>query len=458
MPIRGIREAALQPARVISLVPKQQPFDRAAELYSLARNTDCITALHFHSGFEADVLRARALTRLRRLAEAEGAIRRAGQNARNDLERALYCTILGTILDRQGDEIGSDSAWTQAREYLCGSAAPALRAELNYYVAVSAWRTKDVDEAQRIARDSIAEVEGARRVAPPNPAAVPIAFTYELLSVIEALNERYKSQVAYLRSGFSALSSAAEPHVWAEASMLNNLASVIPEVHMPDVTDFVRRRVSTLPWNGEMPGWAYNVYRALGWTEALEGNDIAAFRELRNAEAHAPTLPRRIEAILDRSFLFGATGDALSARERFDEAAQQCSLIDWNTTQGEDRYALLWGAELAASFNPKRAQAMVAHYNAIRKPLDPMLVASGTLRRWQAYEHDAFGTVAAANGNVEAGLHHLRNALLTWDRLGFTWRAAKSARSIASITKAETDVADAARRATSYHRSWLGRS
>ncbi len=452
-------EAALLPERVINLVPKQQPFAAAVEYFASARNADCITALHFHTGFEADVLRTRALVRLRRLGEAEGTLRRAAESARNELDRAVCCTLLGAILDRQGDEEGADSEWASARKYLCGVAAPAVRAELNYYVALSAWRSKDIQEARRIARDSLIEVENAQCGSPsPYPAAVPIAFTYELLSLIEAMNERHEAQVAYLRQGFSALSSGAQAHVWPEASLLNNLASVITEVRMPDATQFVRERASALPWTGEMPGWAYNVYRALGWTEALEGNEIAAFRELRNAEAHAPTLPRRIEAILDRSFLFGAIGEVLSARERFDEAQQLCKLVDWNATQGEDRYALVWGAELAASFNPHRAQAMIAHYNSIRRPMDPMHAASGMLRRWQAYEHDAFGTVAAANGDLKVGLQHLTDALSIWDQLGFKWRAAKTARAIASFTKAESDDADAARRAASYHRSWLGRS
>ncbi len=405
------------------------------------------------------MLRARALLRLRRLREAEAAIRQAGQTVRNGLDRALYCTLLGTILDRQGDETGADSAWVEARESLCGIAAPALRVELNYYVALSAWRSKDVAEAQRIARESLAEVEGCEYSSVgAHPAAASVAFTYELLSLIEGLNERHEAQIAYLRQGLAALAAATQPEIWAEASLLNNLASLIPEMHMPDVANFVRTRASTLPWNGEMPGWAYNVYRALGWNEALEGNEIAAFRDLRKAEVHAPTIPRRIEAILDRSFLFGAIGEVLSARERFDEAEQLCALVDWNATQGEDRYALLWGAELAASFNPKRAEAMVARYKAIRKPIDPMLIASGTLHRWRAYEYDAFGAVAAANGDVERGLDYLNSALSTWDRLGFQWRAAKTARAIASITKDERHVADAGRRATSFHRSWLGRS
>ena len=452
-------EAALYQERVTQLVPKQQPLAVAVEHFACARNADCLAALHFHSGFDADVLRTRAFIRLRRFNEAEDAIRATLHAAASDEDRALSFTLLGTILSRQGDEDGANAAWVDARKHIFGAAAPALRAELNYYVALSAWRSRDLREARRIAHESLTEAEhsqyssGARY-----PAAVSIAFTYELLAIIEALDERHVMQVEYLRQGFSALSAATRPHVWAEASLLNNLASVITEVRMPDVTEFLRARASAVPWNGEMPGWAYNVYRALGWAEALEGNEIAAFRELRKAEAHAPTIPRRIEAILDRAFLFGAIGEALSARERFDEAEQLCALVDWSTTEGEDRYALLWGAELAASFNPKRAQAMITRYNAIRKPLDPMLVARGTLRRWQGYEYDAFGTVAAASGDLVTGIHFLRNALQSWDRLGYTWRAAKTARAIASFTKAESDIADAAARAASYHRSWLGRA
>ncbi|MDP9024911.1 MAG: hypothetical protein M3N13_06050, partial [Candidatus Eremiobacteraeota bacterium] len=237
----------------------------------------------------------------------------------------------------------------------------------------------------------------------------------------------------------------------------NNLASIIPEVRMPHVAQVVREYAAQLRWNAEMPGWAYNVYRALGWSEALEGNEIAAFRDLREAEKHAPSVPRRIEVILDRSFLFASIGEKISAQERFDEADQLCSKVDWNATEGEDRYALLWGAELAAAFDPRRAAAMIRRYKTIRKPMNPALVANSNLRRWQGYESDAFGVVAGANGDIEDSLRHLQNGLNIWDSLGFEWRAAKTARAIARVTNAEAHRSDAAKRGSSYAQSWLGR-
>ena len=403
------------------------------------------------------MLRARALMRLRRLPEAEAAVRAAGETATNDVERALYYTLLGTILDRQGDSEGANEAWVDARRLSCGVNAAAIKAELNYYVALSAWSSKDLDETESIARESLSEYHENETDSGAYPVAVSLAFTYELLASVEGVRENYTTQIGLLQRGLAVLASAPQRHVWAEASLLNNLASIIPEVRMPHVAKTVRGYASELRWNAEMPGWAYNVYRALGWSEALEGNEIAAFRDLREAETHAPSIARRIEVILDRSFLFASIGEKVSAQERFDEADQLCSRVDWNATEGEDRYALLWGAELAASFDPKRAAAMIRRYKSIRKPLNPLLVASSKLRRWQAYESDAFGVVSGANGDIEDGLYHLQNAMRVWDSLGFEWRAAKTARAIARLTNAETHKVDAVRRASSYAQSWLGR-
>ncbi|MEO9263635.1 MAG: hypothetical protein ABI282_06040, partial [Candidatus Baltobacteraceae bacterium] len=371
--------------------------------------------------------------------------------------RAQYYTLLGTILDRQGDAEGANEAWVEARSLSSGIAAPGLKAELNFYVALSAWSSKDLEETEAIARQSISEHPAGELDSNPYHPAISLAFTYELLSMVEGVHERYENQIALLKRGLDVLGASPQQHVWAEGSLLNNLASIIPEVRRPDVAKLVREHATQLRWNSEMPGWAYNVYRALGWSEALEGNEIAAFRDLREAEGHAPSIPRRIEVILDRSFLFASIGEKVSARERFDEADQLCAKVDWNATEGEDRYALLWGAELAASFDPKRAAAMIRRYKMIRKPMNPLLVASANLRRWQAYESDAFGVVAGANGNVSEGLLHLQTALRVWDSLGFNWRAAKTARAVARLTNAELHLADATKRASSYSQSWLAR-
>lgn len=451
-----IREAALLTERVVQLVPKLQSFDTAAVNFAFARNSECLAALHFHTTFEACVLRARALMRLRRLPEAEAAIRQAGETASKDLERALYYTLLGTIRDRQGDAEGANEAWVDARALSCGAHADSIKAELNYYVALSAWCSKDLEETESIARESLAEYHNSDESA-AYPVAVSLAFTYELLSLVEGVREHYSTQIGLLQRGLAVLASAPARHVWVEASLLNNLASIIPEVRMPHIAKIVREYASQLRWNSEMPGWAYNVYRALGWSEALEGNEIAAFRDLREAESHAPSIARRIEVILDRSFLFASIGEKISAHERFDEADQLCAKVDWNATEGEDRYALLWGAELAASFDPKRAAAMIRRYKAIRKPMNPLLVASGNIRRWNAYESDAFGVVAGANGDIADSLRHLQNAMQIWDSLGFEWRAAKTARAIAHVTNADAHHAEASKRASTYSQSWLGR-
>ncbi len=154
----------------------------------------------------------------------------------------------------------------------------------------------------------------------------------------------------------------------------------------------MRSRAEALTWTPELAEWAYNVYRALGWNEALDGNYIGAFSDMREAHNLAPTLPWRIEAILDRAYLFGEIGESVAAHERFNEADQLCKQIDW-ARSSEERRVLLWAAEIGAQLNPARASSLIARYKAIRRPIDATLVAGKNSRRWRAHEHDAFGAV-----------------------------------------------------------------
>lgn len=363
--------------------------------------------------------------------------------------------LLGTVLERQGDSEGARDAFTDARGYAYSLTNGALRAELAYYEAAAAWRRRDFADAVTIATEALAQP-----VIPGDDAhmlGVWHAFLYELLGLTHGMREDHESQIGLLRRGLEAVSSLPDRDVWAEASLLNNLASLVTEQTLPAVAKELRKRAESLPWNAETAAWAYNVYRALGWSEALAGNELAAFRDLREAESLAPSIPRRIEAILDRAFLFGAIGERVSSRERFDEAERFCSLVDWNEASGEDRYALLWGAELASAFDARRASAILSKYTSIRKPMNKSLVASTHHRRWQAYEHDAFGAVAAANGELATAIEHLTRALEIWDGLRFGWRAAKTAATIARISGSATQADAAHQRAAAFPHSWLAR-
>ncbi|MGZ3504689.1 MAG: hypothetical protein ACXWNJ_12790 [Vulcanimicrobiaceae bacterium] len=446
----------LNASAVVQLAPKPAPFEDAVLAFRLGRNVECVAALHHHHSVEAAFLRTRAYVRLRRLREAEKAIRSANPRPNNLADIAQCYMLLGTVLERQGDDEGACDALTDARGYVFSIRSEALRAELAYYEAAAAWRRRDFDDAVRIATEILAQqlTPSGDSLGTPQ---VWHGFLFELLGLTHGIREDHDAQVGLLRRGLEVLSSLPDRDVWSEASLLNNLSSLVTELPLRAVAQEIRARAESLPWSPETDAWAYNVYRALGWSEALAGNELAAFRDLREAEALAPSVPRRIEAILDRAFLFGAIGERVSARERFDEAARYCSQVNWNETIDEDRYALLWGAELAATFDSKRASAMLRKYTAIRKPMNQSLVASTHHRRWQAYEHDAFGAVAAANGDVTKALDHLAQALKIWDGLKFEWRAAKTAATIARVSGSTIEADAACRRAAAFPQSWLAR-
>jgi hypothetical protein len=248
-----------------------------------------------------------------------------------------------------------------------------------------------------------------------------------------------------------------QEQVRAKASLLWNLSTLVSELRIRGVADMLRERVASLDWTPpETAAWGYDIYRALGWNEALSGNHAQALCDMRESHSLAPTIAWRIESMLDWAYLFHQTDQGLAARERIDEALLLFKHVDWAASD-EERLVLLWAAEICAQVDPERSRVLLQQYKSIRKPLDPALVASKHVRKRQACEHDAYGTVAAATGAHTIALNHLRAALQTWDDLKFEWRAAKTANAIASITNSTEDIAGARRRAEPFANSWLAR-
>ena len=427
--------------------------------FTAARNAECVAILHHHGSPEAAFLRTRALIRLSRLNDAERVIRNVQPRSGYPCDLAQCYTLLGTVLDRQGDYDGANDAFNDARAYAYSIPSVALHAELGLYEAHSAWRHRDLEQTERIALHVLNEMPRAYDEPHSYALGVSHAFLYELLVLVWGVREQHATQIAFLERGLGALPDDSVRHVWAEASLLRNFAALVPELRFPSAAATLREHAESLQWTPETAKWGYDVYRALGWSAALDGDYVGAFRNMREAHNLAPCIPWRIESVLDRAYLFDQIGDIHAALERFDEAEQLLKRVDYsNWSHGEERYVLLWAAQIAAPLNASRASALLAHYKTIRKPMDPALLWGTHSRQWHAHEHDTYGAVAAANGESSIALNHLRGALQTWDALKFEWRAAKTANAIARITNSNEDIAGARRRAEPFAKSWLARN
>jgi hypothetical protein len=130
--------------------------------------------------------------------------------------------------------------------------------------------------------------------------------------------------------------------------------------------------------------------------------------------------------------------------------------MDWSQADGEERLALLWLAENMAAHGMMNATTIVEQYKGIRKPLDRNF-AYATDKRYKALELDALGAVASSAGQKNRGLDMLRQAQTIWSSLGFDWRAAKSARTIARASGSLVDADEARKHAARWPASWLAR-
>lgn len=365
--------------------------------------------------------------------------------------------LLATTLERMGDQEGANEAFFDARALALGVPSVALHSELSFYEAQAAWFRRDEASLKTIVAEALAERPAPYDEAHAYPLQVSRAFMHELLGLTSAQRGAFRDQLAHLSAALSQLNELAYRDVWCESSLLDNLSALIADIYLPDVEKTVRARAQSLPWSPEVGLRAYNVHRALGWSAALRGDQVTALRDLREADVLAPSPAWRIEALLDRSYLFGELGESHAAHDRFDEAARLAQGIDWRSSEGEERYALLWLAEITAPYDAPRAEAVLGLYDSLKRPIDARFAAP-TDQRLHGLRLDAAGAVSAAQGNTTRALAQLQEARDLWTSLGFEWRAAKTARALARVTNADDHVADARRRAAPWPQSWLARS
>lgn len=443
---------------VVQLQPRFQPFEAAIDAYHGARPNECLSLLHGHTGIEADILRGRAALRagspesgLPCVSSIDDALLWSNR------ARAEVLIIRGAIQTRLRQFDAARETFDLAGVLALGSASCALEAEYHFYEAVWFFSIESMERAFG-ATEQVLSVE-----APSYDAGgyfVPLtdsrARVFQLRGLLAATAERYSEQAHEIRLAIDEARLAKKPDLWIYATFLMNLAFHVRDFDLVDDAAMLRREIEKAKWPDELAPMKFEIRRALGWSSALRGDHLNAFREFRAMSQCADTPARQILAGVDRSYLARELGEKHSAQDELEHVAKLAGSVDWKNV-GEERIGLAQLAQEVAAFDPHHAGILFARYKELGgRRLAPNML-NNVDRRVQAFELLAEGTVLRANGSVPAAMQRFMRAYDIWDKLGYKWRAATAALPLAEVLQEPRYVEHVKREAASRPNSWLAR-
>lgn len=440
---------------VLRLQPRHQPFEVAADAYRAGLFDSCLGALETHSGPAAAALAARALLRLGNAAAAVEAISSVNLEKLDHHDRAELLMLGAVACGRLGREVEADTQFDEARVYAGASANAALEAELAAWQMSRAFAQGRFAESEQLA-DAVRDIEPYFEAV--NRHFLPVqhsrARAFEHLGAIATTREKYALQAALLRAALSELTHPDARDVWYESVLLANLSFFVREFDSDEEAAFVRDRSASIDWNDSLALQRFQVLQSLGWANAMRGNHIGAFRDLRGAADVAPNVPLRIIATLDRAYLARELNQGLIAREELDHADSLAGSVDWNAIHDEQIRALLALSEGLALVSPARARRYHERYRELTANLPGNFLARFD-RRARAEEMVAEAKISRAEGNTTRATALLLEAFDTWDSLGYRWRAATAACELGELGAGNAYRAYAEREAARRPQSWL---
>jgi len=453
--------AGLLRTEVVQLNPRRQPFEVAVEAYRGGRSDDCVALLHGHGDLASKLLRARSYLRSGRvelgldcLAPIDDA------DLPTHRARAELLILRGALQTRLRDFDTARESLDLGRVYAFGSASAAVEAEFHYYDAMWFFGVSDLDEADRAAQDAL-------MVAPPSfttiendyfvPAANSRARALNIRGLVAAARERYGAQLHYVRTAVREIQTAETMDQWIFASLLMNLSFQVRDFDLVDDARALRENLARMQWPGELAMQQFYIYQSLAWSNALRGDHLSAFRDLRLSKKHAPTPVFSIWASVDRAFLGRELGEMTFAREELEHSADVAAQIAWDTVLGDERIALAFLAQELAAFEPAQARTLMERYRRIKSKLAPNLL-NALDRRVRAYELRAEATIMRANGETAAAMRRFCEAFEIWDGLGYRWLASTAAIELAELSDVTSRFREYGRREAALRpNSWLAR-
>jgi DNA-binding CsgD family transcriptional regulator len=389
--------------------------------------------------YEADLLAARILLKRDENSAVAFLIRRPPR-ASAPRERAEWAMLLGIGYARMRDFERADHHFEITRRV---AKTPADRAILAYHVArryLLENRTSDARQAaDEMSRDN----------------SLGTKIKWEMIdSYILSYEERYHEEAESLIRAIHLIKKRRNEHLEEWFHAVQNLALLGRELPFDEAVELARSEIDEdVEWPQDFAIQHFQALKAVGWSCALRGDLLGCFRYLRGAERTHPSAAFEVIFLLDRAYFARIVGENNWACNELVKAEVTADRIDWNELHGEERVGLLLLAEAMAEYNPEKAHYYLARYKGLDKIRSPLLLIPFD-QRCEAFAAYSEGIVKLKSGEPGAE-EALRKAWIVFDRIGYEWRAGRTALSLLDATKKDRWGHLAEDKLEPYPQSWL---
>jgi len=313
-------------------------------------------------------------------------------------------------------------------------AARALAASVPHGVATMAYHDLRMRWFRRECEGSFGEAELA--LAHPDPSIVAGAFAYR--GWLHAGRGEYRAQIADFRSALDCTATDGEPIDVATLAMTTHaLARVAFEVADDEGIEAARSALETIPWTPVFDVERFGTLRALGWDAFMRGQPGSAQWAFKDARTIAPSDAWRVMSHVDRAYVARYAGNEAWAIEELAHADRLARGVQWESTFGEERQALVMLAVLCAPFDAVRAQRYAARYAQLGVENVNPAFAIASDRRTVAAARYAQGLIDMTLGRRDIAVPALREAYEIYSSAGHHYRAALAATALAESTGEE---------------------
>ncbi len=355
-------------------------------------------------------------------------------------ERAEWALLLAIGYARMRDFERADHHFEMGRRL---ARSPAERAVLAYQLARRHMLEGNLAEARRHAGDMTCDKSPAARI------------RHELLeSFILCQEERYGESAEGTIRAIELVGERRQDHLEEWFHAVQNLALLGRELPLPEAADVAKAEVDAdVEWPPDLAMQRFQALKGVGWSCALRGDLLGCFRYLRAAERTKPSPAFEAIVLLDRAYFARIVGETNWACNEVAKAEVLFDRIDWNEAPGDERVGLLLMAEAIVEYSPEKAHYFLARYKGLDKMRSPVSLFAFD-QRCEALAAYAEGFVRLKSGETGAE-EALRRAWVIFDRIGYDWRAGRTALRLFEATSKERWCHLAEDKLEPYPRSWL---
>ncbi|HET9097849.1 MAG TPA: hypothetical protein VFN37_14400 [Candidatus Baltobacteraceae bacterium] len=260
--------------------------------------------------------------------------------------------------------------------------------------------------------------------------------------MLEALNE-------YL--------SAKEPDQYGLAHTVETLAVMCRELAVEDrVIECVRTGLNRVRLSEATAFPRFQSMRLLGWAQALRGDEIAALRAWRDAQAAPPSEFWRVFCLVDRAYLSLVMGRIDAGTKILDQADRVASGLKWSETREEERLILITIAQLFSERDPGRSERYLALYRTLSSPMEQRIGWVGDPRA-RAMELYPQAVALLRLDESAAAIPMLEEAWDIFTSVEYGWRAALAALDLYKATGKADWLQRAREHIAPWPHSWVAR-